>query len=233
MSIVTVIGQFVKNLLPYILNFGQQLLDKLKNSPSLDENATVMDVDQIGNAISELRAEVLQRSQPMIDKSNVAIKNYVEEQLFSLEANAALLAKYEISSRSTERQLEGIQQRLAVFWTDALNRRISLDDDRCRSILMLPSGAKKQADLEQFIGEVLEDTFEEYAALVRSELSELYVDLEDNVLRSILRLEREIKDYDELVRAIDAKDDERSEQLLARAALKIECFDAVIGKVGA
>ena len=171
MSFMTFLSKIVGAALPFIVELGQKIFGQIGEAPSLNDNSTTADVEQIGNSLHELREQVLQQSRPTLDNANEAIKFYIEEQLFSLEERAELLAKYEISSRSIERQLKAIQQRLNDFWTDEINRRISLDNEECRSILMLPSGAKKSADLEKFTNAVLDETLNEYAERVRAELS--------------------------------------------------------------
>ena len=98
---------------------------------------------------------------------------------------------------------------------------------------MLPSGAKKSADLEKFTNAVLDETLNEYAERVRAELSELYVDLEDDVNRSLKRVERSVEQYDEIVKSLEDDDDQRFEELIARAQFKVACCDVIIGKVGA
>ena len=217
--------------IPTIIDFGKKLLEKIGSTPSMNENSSTADIEQISNALYELRGQVLQKSQPTIRNANDSFKFYVEEQLFNIEDKSKLLAKYEISSRSVERKMQYIQDKLNHFWQDSINRRISLDDERCRSILMLPSGAKKSADIEKFTNEVLTETLSEYADLVRSELGNLYVDFEDDVARSVSRLENTVNNYTKIVESLDAKDDEKFEQLISKAKTKIFCYDVMLGKV--
>lgn len=231
MSILSMIGNIVKAAIPFLVELGSKIFGRLGEAPSLDEKTPVVDVEQIGNALAELRAEVLEKSRPSIDNANESLKFYLDEQLFSLEDRAELLAKYEISSRSIERRMRDIRERLEQFWTERLNRKISLDDDRCRSILTLPSGAKKEADLAQFVNDVIHETLDEYAELVRKELTELYDDLQAEVSIKLKRLERTVGEYEELIQSIDTKDEDRLEQLKLRAALEIACCDAALKKV--
>ncbi|MBR1580923.1 MAG: hypothetical protein IJ668_10625 [Selenomonadaceae bacterium] len=233
MSFTTILGNLIRAAIPFFVEIGQKIFGRLNEAPPLNDNATINDVEQIGNALCELRAQVLEQSRATIDNANDALKFYIEEQLFSLEDRSELLSKYDISSRSVERRMEDIQHRLNAFWKDALNRRISLDDEECRSILMLPTSAKKTAELERFTNAVLDETLEEYAELVRAELSELYVDMEDDLERSLKRVERNVEEYDAIVKSLDAGDNDRFEELIARARVKIACCDAIVEKVGA
>ena len=231
MTWMTVLKNLAMAAIPTIIEFGKKLIGKIGSTPSMNENSSVADIEQISNALYELREHVLQQSQSTIQNANDSFKFYVEEQLFNIEDKSELLAKYEISSRSVERKMQYIQDKLNNFWQDSINRRISLDNEECRSILMLPSGAKKSADIEKFTNEVMSETLNEYADLVRSELGNLYVDFEDDVARSVSRLENTVNKYNEIVKSLDEKDDDKYEQLISKAKTKIFCYDVMLEKV--
>lgn len=231
MTWMTILKNLAMTAIPTIIDFGKKLLEKIGSTPSMNENSSTADIEQISNALYELRGQVLQKSQPTIQNANDSFKFYVEEQLFNIEDKSELLAKYEISSRSVERKMQYIQDKLNHFWQDSINRRISLDNEECRSILMLPASAKKSAGIEKFIDKVLTDTLNEYADIIREELSSLYVDFEEDVARSLSRLENTVNEYSDIVQSLDAKDDDKFEKLIAKAKTKIFCYDVMLGKV--
>ena len=231
MSLISMFGKLVKAAIPFVLELGKKLFEKLGEAPALNEKTTVVDVEQIGNALHDLRAEVLERSQSAIDKANDALKFYVDEQLFGIAERAELLAKYEISSRSIERRMNELQERLTDFRTEYLNRRISLDNEQCRLILSLPSGAKKEAEFEQFINVVIDGMLEEYSARVRAELGKLYDEFESEIVGRLARLEKTVGEYEELVQSLDNRDEDRLEQLIMRSEIQIAACEAVLRKV--
>ena len=77
----------------------------------------------------------------------------------------------------------------------------------------------------------MSETLNEYADLVRSELGNLYVDFEDDVARSVSRLENTVNKYNEIVKSLDEKDDDKYEQLISKAKTKIFCYDVMLEKV--
>ena len=233
MTWMTILKKLAIEAIPTIIEFGKKMLEKIGSIPSMNENSSVTDIEQISNALYELREHVLHQSQSTIQNTNDSFKFYVEEQLFNIEDKSKLLAKYEISSRSVERKIQNIQEYLNKYWQDSINRRISLDNAKCRSILMLPAGAKKAADIEKFTDEVLTETLNEYADIIREDLNSLYVDLEDDIVRSVLRLENTVNDYTKMVESLDAKDNDKFEQLIAKAQTKIFCYDVMLKKVRA
>lgn len=227
----TILKNLAMAAIPSIIEVGKKFFDKILNAPQMNQNNTVDDIEQISKALAELREHVLQESKPAIENASDSITSYLEEQLFILEDKKDLLAKYEISSRSVEHKMQEINKRLGNFWHDAIYKKISLDDKNCRDILTLPSGEKKNVELSNFTNKVLSDTLGEYSELVRDELSKIYVDFEDEVKRSVSRLENSVREYSEIVQSMDEKDDDKFEMLIANAKLKIFCYDLMLKKV--
>lgn len=229
----TILKQLALAAIPLVIDAGKKFLEKISSTPSVNSKSTTTDVEQVNMSLSELRENILAKSKPIIDNANDALADYLEEQLFLLEDRAELLQRYKISARSVEYRVNDIKRRTNKFWRDALNLRISLDDSRCREILMMPAGQAKADKISAFTNEVLTQTLDEYAELLRDELKDLYADMEDEVARSVSRLENNVNEYVELVNAIDEKDDEKLERLTARAQSKIFACDIVLEKVGA
>lgn len=229
----TILKQLALAAIPLVIDAGKKFLEKISSKPSVNSKSTTTDVEQVNMSLSELRENILAKSKPIIDNANDALADYLEEQLFLLEDRAELLQRYKISARSVEYRVKDIKRRTNKFWRDALNLRISLDDSRCREILMMPAGQAKADKISAFTNEVLTQTLDEYAELLRDELKDLYADMEDEVARSVSRLENNVNEYAELVNAIDEKDDEKLERLTARAQSKIFACDIVLEKVGA
>lgn len=228
----TILKKLAVAAIPSIIEVGKKFFDKILDAPSMNQKNTVDDIEQISKALGELREHILQESKPVIDNASDSITSYLEEQLFLLEDKKDLLAKYEISSRSVEHKMQEINRRLGNFWHDAIYKKISLDDSQCRAILTLPSGEKKNVELSNFTNKVLSDTLDEYSELVRSELGKIYVDFEDEVSRSVSKLEKSVGEYSQIVQSMDEKDDDKFEMLIANAKLKVFCYDVIFEKVG-
>ena len=142
-----------------------------------------------------------------------------------------ITGKYEISSRSVESKLKDIKRRAADFWQNSLNLKISLDNKRCRQILTMPAGERKSVEMQKFTDEVLSETLNEYAEMIRGEVENIYTDFEDEVNRSVSRIENTVAEYVEIVESLDAKDNDKLEMLLAKANLKVFCYDSMLVKV--
>ena len=227
----TILKNLAMSAIPSIIEVGKKFFEKILDAPQMTQKNTVDDIEQISKALGELREHILQESKPAIDNASDSITSYLEEQLFLLEDKKDLLAKYEISSRSVEHKMQEINRRLGNFWHDAIYKKISLDDSQCRAILTLPSGEKKNAELANFTNKVLSETLNDYAELVREELSKIYVDFEDEISRSVSRLENSVREYSEIVQSMDEKDDDKFEMLIANAKLKVFCYDVMLAKV--
>ena len=227
----TILKKLATAAIPTIIEFGKKIFDKIISAPEMNDNNTVADIEQIGDALAKLRENILQQSKPAIENANDSLMAYLEEQIFILEDKAEILAKYEISSRSVESKLKDIKRRTADFWQNSLNLKISLDNKRCRQILTMPAGERKSAEMKNFTDEVLSETLKEYAEMLRGELENIYTDFESEVNRSVSRIENTVADYIEVVETLDAKDNDKLEMLLAKANLKVFCYDSMLVKV--
>lgn len=227
----TILKKLATAAIPAIIEFGKKIFDKIISAPEMNDNNTVADIEQIGDALAKLRENILQQSKPAIENANDSLMAYLEEQIFILEDKAEILAKYEISSRSVESKLKDIKRRTADFWQNSLNLKISLDNKRCRQILTMPAGERKSAEMKNFTDEVLSETLKEYAEMLRGELENIYTDFESEVNRSVSRIENTVADYIEVVETLDAKDNDKLEMLLAKANLKVFCYDSMLVKV--
>ena len=231
MTWMNILKKLAVAAIPVIVDFGKKMLEKIASTPSMSDNSSIADIEQISDSLYELREHVLQQIQPTIRQANYSLMHYIEEQLTNLDNNSALLEKYQISSSSVELKLQALDLNMRKFWKDSINRQISLDNQQCRSILMLPSGAKKSANMKKFTDEVLTNTLNEYADLLRNELSKLYVGFESDVTRSVSHLESTISEYNEIIQSLNEKDDDKYERLIAKAKVKIFCYDVMLEKV--
>ena len=227
----TILKKLALSAIPTIIEFGKKIFDKLTSAPKMDEKNSADEVAQIGMALADLREHVISQSKPLIADANESLTDYIEEQLFILEEKEKIFSKYKISTRSVERKLQKVERRANDFWKDALYLRISMDDPHCREILMMPSGEMKSQRIAAFTEEILRQTLNEYAELVRNELADIYDDLTDDVEGTLSRLEGTVKDYAAIVQSLEENDDAKFESLIARAKAKVFCYDVMIEKV--
>lgn len=231
MTWATILKNLAMSAIPSIIEIGQNFFEKILSAPPMNKNNSVDDIEKISRSLGDLREHVLKESQPTISSANESMMTYFEEQLFTLEEQKDLLEKYEISSRSVEHKLQDINRRLGNFWQDSIYKKISLDNKQCREILTLPSGEKKSVELANFTNEVLADTLKDYSELVKKELGKLYVGFDEEVRRSISRLEQTVRDYSEILQSLDEKDDDRYEKIIAKSMSKVFCYDLILQKV--
>ena len=79
MLLTTILKQPALAAIPLIIDAGKKLLDKISSKPSVNSKSTVNDVEQVNMSLSELREQILAKSQPIIDNTNNAFTNYLEE----------------------------------------------------------------------------------------------------------------------------------------------------------
>ncbi len=229
-----IFGKILTEALPFIVSGIGKLIDKfvdnIGKSPAVTDKTDVMDVEQIMEALGDLRSEVLRNSEPVIKRASDEVKSYIDEQLFHLEDKAELLKKYNISPVSTAKKLQRIGSKAEYFWQDAMYKKISIDNVSCRSILSLPPGGKKEADLQKFTKDVVAETLREYTNLLNDEMYGIYDDLEHDIQKAIKELEAKAKVQNELATSLEAKDDEKFEEIMATAFTKLSCCDIVAQK---
>lgn len=227
----TIFSKILTEALPFIVGGIGKLIDKfvdnIGRSPSVNDKTDVTDVEQIMEALGDLRAEVLRNSEPVIKRATEEVKSYIDEQLFHLEDKAELLSKYNISPAATERKLQRIGSKAECFWQDAMYKKISIDNVACRSILSLPPGGKKEADLQKFTKDVVAETIAAYTNLLNDEMFDIYDDLEYDIQKAIKELETKAKNRNELAASLEAKNDDKFEEIMANAFIKMSCCDIV------
>ena len=224
----TILKQLAVAAIPLIIDAGKKIIGNIGNAPPTNDKSRPNDIEQISVALSELRDHVTKVSEPEIKRATDAVMYYIEEQMFNLEDKAELFEKYQISSRSVENKLNRIGKNMENFWRDALYKRISLDNAECRNILLLPAGAKKEHDIERLTQSILAQTTEEYGKIIRDELNGLYDELESNIEKVVANIEKVADNYAELANSFDEKDDEKYEEIIAKAQTKIACYDVVL-----
>ena len=228
MAWLTILQAALKKIAaPLLLMLGEKIIGNIGASPSLKTADKAVDVEQLSNALSELRSFVSDQSKPIFQEVNQSIIDYVEDTLLTIDDKSDLLKKYQISTKLTMERLRRIQKGLDEFRESKLYRHISLDDSRCRSILMLPAGEKKQADMANFSQSVIMEILEEQAKNLQGELEGLYSDMEKQILHSVKNLEATTREYQNLVASIDAKDENRQEELLGNAMTKVTAASIV------
>lgn len=228
MAWLTVLTGILKKIAaPLLMKLGEKVIDNIGSSPSLKTADKATDIEELSNSLNELREFVVSESRPVFEEVNQSIVDYVEDALLTIEDKSDLLAKYSISTKLTMERLRLVQRGLDDFRNDRLYRRISLDDSRCRSILMLPPGEKKQADMAEFAQNVILEILTEQAEILQDKLGGLYTDMERQILRSVQNLEVTAQKYRELVASVDAKDEEKYENLLSAALTKAKAAQII------
>ena len=233
MTWMTILGHVIKEVaVPLLLEAGRKIISDMGKSESVNQKSTVDEVAQSSESMLELKNYVQQQSQQQVREANNAVMTYIEQQLTSLEKQSALLSKYNISAKSVQRRMADIKSELDLetFWADELNRRISIDNPQFTSILKLPSGAKKTNEIQRLTNQILSETFDKYFNRLRKKLEEIYNDFEEEVEHTVSQLEKTVAEYNEMVQSLDDKDDDKYEQLIAKAQTKIASYEAILNR---
>lgn len=232
MAWLTVITGILKKIAaPLLMKLGERVIDNIGTTPSLKTADKATDIEEISNSLIELREFVANESRPVFEEINQSVVDYVEYALLTIEDKSDLLDKYSISTKLTIERLRLVQRGLDNFRDERLYRRISLDDAHCRSILMLPPGEKKQADMAEFAQDVILEILTEQAEILQDKLGDFYSDIERQLLRSIQNLETTTQEYRELVASVDAKDEEKFENILGDAFTKVQIAQSILNFV--
>lgn len=217
---------------PLLMELGKVFIGKLGEAPSINNTSKPLDIEQISDALEELRNLACKEAQPLFEKINKSIVDYVEDGFMEIDDRMDLLDKYDISSSDTIGMLRNIQREANSYWQEKLYKRISIDNAKCRSILMLPAGDKKEAEMAQFVQDVIMETMLEQTENLREEMESICSLVEKRVQRSAQKLENIVKDYSLLVDSVDTQDEEKIERIVSNAALKKDICSMVYGKAG-
>ena len=233
MSWILLIKEALKKVaVPLLMELGKVVIGKLGEAPSINNTNKPLDIEQISNDLEELRNFVSKEAKPVFDGINSSVVDYVEECFLEIDEREELLSKYDISMRVTIDRLKYIQRESSSYWQDNLFKRISIDNTKCRLILKLPPGEKKQADIMKFTQEVIKEIVSEQAEILKGQLEDIYTDLEKRVEHSAQRLENKVRNYSQLIDSMDNKDEENFKNVVEKAMLKRDVCSILYGKVG-
>ena len=231
MSWNKILEKLVTAAIPMIIETVGNFLKKFTTAPQLKETSSVEDIEKIASLISALREHVFKSSEKTILSANSYVIDYIDEQLFDLNKNAELFARYEISTELIQSQLKKIKNQLEDFWKDSIYKKISLDNAMCRNLLKMSPDENKEIATEKFAESVLESSLNEYVAKISEMLENLYVDLEKDITKTIAQLEKTVQEYSALINALEDDNEKKYETLLADAEGKVFCCKMILKKL--
>lgn len=225
MNFLQILVPLIKKI-PLIYSIGKEIfgfIEKLnmKDKPAVNKKSSVQDIEKMAETLDDIRSNVVQTSFPVIKdiKDNVAA--YVEELHFLIEDKTELLKKYNFSSRSFDNTLDELNNSVQDFWNEEIKKQISFDNAKCRSILALPAGKKKEADMQNFVTDVIQETTIAYTKYIEEILHRLYDDFVEDIEDITKRLEANLRSYKQMDVSALNKDSSSFRETIEQAQIKI------------
>lgn len=114
------------------------------------------------------------------------------------------------------------------FIDNEVSKNISLGNPKLRSINKMIPGTQKEEAMKEFSNGVIKDALDRYCRNIRETLSDIFEEVEEEVLDVIEKAGDDANRHCMQLEAIDAENySEKSEQLILNAGSIILCCDAL------
>ena len=211
MSFLQILAPIIKKIPFTIYDIGKKIFNFIKelnieNTPEINQKSSVQDISKMAETLNDIRSNVTQISSPIIQDIKNSVSFYVEELQFLMDNKVDILKKYNFSNRSFDSTLTELSNSIQTFWDKEINKQISFDNAKCRSILALPTGKKKENEMQAFITDIIQETTIAYTKYIEKILYHLYDDFEVDIANIIKRLEANLDAYKQIDISVLNKD---------------------------
>lgn len=176
MSFLQILAPIIKKIPFTIYDIGKKIFNFIKelnieNTPEINQKSSVQDISKMAETLNDIRSNVTQISSPIIQDIKNSVSFYVEELQFLMDNKVDILKKYNFSNRSFDSTLTELSNSIQTFWDKEINKQISFDNAKCRSILALPTGKKKKMKCKH----LLQILFKKLLLLIQNILKKFYI----------------------------------------------------------
>jgi len=207
-----------------IWNFVKGLASK----PAVNKKSTTQDIEAASLDLLEIKDNVFKKVSPIAKDINEEVMYYAEELGMLLEAKFPILQHYRYSRRDFDKKIAQLTGEIDIFFKNELTQRVSLDNQVCRTILIMQPGERKERALRDYIQSVIAEMITSYISHLKSTLANLYDELESEILDISEQMESTCEKYKELCESIDTGSQENQETIIAEALLKKELCSNVL-----
>ena len=146
------------------------------------KKASVSDIDSVIEAFEAYKEEVRKRSFYIEGAVYEEVSCYMEELRNFLDGRAALFGKYGISRRRAMRQIQKLLTGTKGFIDREVSKGMSLNNHELRMIIGMIPRDRKEGCMERFASKVYRDSLDAYCRHIRGILSEIFEEIEDDVV---------------------------------------------------
>ena len=180
------IGRRIGNAVKELFGIGSRGSDGVGSTTSYDEQtASVAETYKLQQELSKFREDtrvrsdrfendVIRESRRYLDTLMTEVRKYNRIRYGNNMLNVNL-SQMERENRNTEDRIHG-------FIASRVVKRISLDDEECKSILKLDPGRQKTKRLNEFYRKVLKEALTELKDLLRESMKNQVLIVEDHIV---------------------------------------------------
>lgn len=236
MSFLQILAPIIKKIPFTIYDIGKKIFNFIKelnieNTPEINQKSSVQDISKMAETLNDIRSNVTQISSPVIQDIKNSVSFYVEELQFLMDNKVDILKKYNFSNRSFDSTLTELSNSIQTFWDKEINKQISFDNAKCRSILALPTGKKKENEMQAFITDIIQETTIAYTKYIEKILYHLYDDFEVDIANIIKRLEANLDAYKQMDISVLNKDSLLYKKTIEQSQFKILICTEIINRL--
>lgn len=172
---------------------------------SITDDSSLENIDKIVELFSGFKEQVHSRSVEIERNILDEISFYLDEIKQMLIDNQNLSEKYGIKVERIERKIDRIIPHMSGIIDFELSKRISLDNVKCKNIMKMIPGEKKEEELRTFLNESINQSIVVYCENLKDNLADIYEEVTDEIAGRVEAIQKSCEIQMKKIEEIDAE----------------------------
>lgn len=180
-------------LLYFIINAAKKLISVFgKKAKPINNDSSVSDIEEVTKVFEGFKRIVKEKTDTIEKKAAEEIQFYIDELHQLLDQHVEMTSKYRINVTRLNRSIGRLPSNINGVIDATISKKVSLDNPKCKEVLKMLPGAKKEEALKELMSSAVNDGLQECCAQLHYNLSEIYEDAESEILGTIDSLQQQI-----------------------------------------
>lgn len=204
-----IIGKIIK-VIKVIKDIFMKPSKEAGKTDSMNDNSSLENINKITEILSDFKEQIHIK---LLDVENAVcdeVNFYLEELHDILDENSNKVDKYGINIKRIEREIDRISSSIHGVIDNEISKKVSLDNAECKEILKMIPGLKKEQAMNLFFNQVVKNSLEVCCEKIRSNLDEIYEDVEIEIIGMIESIQKQNELIQESLNSIDKENYEET-----------------------
>lgn len=222
-----IIGKIIKAV-KILIDIFKKSSKETGDSDSVNDKSSLENIDRITQIFSDFKEQVHVKTIEIENSIMGEVDFYLEELHSILNENSQQVDKYGICVKRIERQIDKIASKVRGTIDNVISKKVSLDNARCREILKMIPGSKKEQAMNVFLNETIKNALEVYCEEIHFGLEEIYEDVEIEVIGAVESIQKQNESVQKSLNSIDKDNyEETAEKQIKEALYLLDVCDLI------